>query len=91
MAMTPTDDEQVQVQEICRKLKELRVQKGISQRAIAAEMGLTQGNYSRLESGTYVPRMSTVFVWARALGYKVELVLEKDEGALEDALDKILV
>lgn len=90
MGMETEADDLASVQDLCDRLKALRIGKGISQRAIAAEMGMAQGNYQRLESGKYVPKMSTIQIWARALGCKVHFTLLRDDEALEDALDEIL-
>lgn len=83
-------EERESVEDLCRRLKELRIQKGISQRAVAEAMGVQQGNYQRLESGKYAPKMTTIQIWARALGYKINFTLLRDEDALESALDELL-
>lgn len=90
MGMEAEGSDFASVQDLCDRLKTLRIQKGISQREIAAEMGMAQGNYQRLESGKYAPKMTTIHIWARALGCKIHFTLLRDEDALDASLDEIL-
>lgn len=86
--MRPTLQEAADIEAVMRELKALRESKGISQREIAEVMGLTQGNYSRLERGEYVPKMSTLQVWARALGQKVVFHVQPDTGETDRLLQE---
>jgi transcriptional regulator with XRE-family HTH domain len=57
----------------------IRVAAGLSQTAVAERMGVDQGNYSRLESGTAKPTLQTVFRLSQALGCEpYELLLPHD-------------
>lgn len=69
-------------------LKDLRKKKGMSQREVAELMGMAQGNYNRLENGKYTPRLSTIILWARVLGHKIELTF--DSEAFDEELQRVL-
>lgn len=87
--MQPTPREETETAAVLAELRQLRTSRGISQREIAEAMGIPQPNFNRLENGRYVPRMSTLQVWARALGYKVVFTLEKEAVSM-DAIDAAL-
>jgi transcriptional regulator with XRE-family HTH domain len=50
------------------RLREARLQKGLSQAEVAARIGTTQSAIARLESGVADPRLSTVERYADAVG-----------------------
>jgi transcriptional regulator with XRE-family HTH domain len=50
-------------------LRDIRVESGISQEALAAELGLDQAAVSRVESGHRRLSVSDLFHWAEALGH----------------------
>jgi HTH-type transcriptional regulator/antitoxin HipB len=47
---------------------------GLSQRALAARMGVPQSRLSEWEMGTYVPLVANWQLWAGALGFELQLV-----------------
>lgn len=55
-------------------LKQARAAKGWSQRKLARETGLTQGQVSRIEAGQVDVRISTLSLLSRALDMTIELV-----------------
>lgn len=60
-----------------------RAESGLSQAAVAAQMGTTQSAVARLESATsgHSPSIATLQRYAAALGYRLQLRLVKDSGA----------
>jgi len=60
-----------------------RAESGLSQAAVAAQMGTTQSAVARLESAAsgHSPSIATLQRYAAALGYKVQVRLVKDRGA----------
>ena len=50
-------------------LRDIRVESGMSQEALAAELGLDQAAVSRVESGHRRLSVSDLFDWAEALGH----------------------
>ncbi len=54
-----------------RRVREIRLRRGISLAELAAIARLTRGNASRLESGRHDPRLATLVRVARALGVTV--------------------
>jgi molybdate-binding protein/DNA-binding XRE family transcriptional regulator len=65
MAPPTTDELRVQV-------KELRLRQGLSQRDLAARVGITRQAIGAIEAGTYVPNTAVALRLARALGCRVE-------------------
>jgi ribosome-binding protein aMBF1 (putative translation factor) len=57
---------------LLRRLAEDRIELGLSQTAVAAEMGTSQSAVARIESGNADVKMSTVERYAATLGRKVE-------------------
>ncbi len=58
---------------LLRKLAAKRVEKGLSQKFVAAQMGTTQPALARLERGEIDPRLSTLERYAAALGLNLDL------------------
>ena len=50
-------------------LRDIRIESGMSQEALAAELGLDQAAVSRIESGHRRLSVSDLFDWADALGH----------------------
>ena len=71
-AYNELDEEYVLIASIMRA----RLEKGLSQAELAARMGTTQGNISRLESGRYNPSMKFLQRVARALEKELEVTLK---------------
>ena len=61
---------------LLRELAEGRVELGLSQTAVAAEMGTSQSAVARIESGNADVKMSTVERYAATLGRKVQWRIE---------------
>ena len=61
---------------LLRRLTEDRVELGLSQTAVAAEMGTSQSAVARIESGNADVKMSTVERYAATLGRKVAWRIE---------------
>jgi ribosome-binding protein aMBF1 (putative translation factor) len=61
---------------LLRELAEGRVELGLSQTAVAAEMGTSQSAVARIESGDADLKMSTLERYAATLGRKVEWRIE---------------
>jgi transcriptional regulator with XRE-family HTH domain len=57
---------------LLRQLAEDRIELGLSQTVVAAEMGTSQSAIARIESGNADVKMSTVERYAATLGRKVE-------------------
>lgn len=66
---------------LMRTLGKLRREAGLSQTAVAAKMGTSQGQLARLEMAESDPRMSTLDRFAVALGYSLQWTLvRRKEG-----------
>src|SRR4051794_4020568 len=54
--------------ELGRRVRELREQRGLSMRALAAEVGVTSGFVSQIENGQVAPSLTTLYRLTDALG-----------------------
>jgi transcriptional regulator with XRE-family HTH domain len=61
-----------------QRLKELRMQKGISQKEFAHITNLNYAQYNRYEMGDRMPSTDTISKLADALGVSVDYLLEGD-------------
>ena len=62
-----------------RVLRRIRIERGLSQEALAAEAGLQRKYISLLEQGVYQTKFVTVFRLAEALGCKPSDFVEQVE------------
>jgi len=78
--------------ELLRGLVELRKQHRVSQKAVAEAMDTTQSAVSELENTGIDPRISTLQRYARALGKKLEFVVQRTDDAVtsEDISSDVL-
>ncbi len=58
------------------KLAQLRKDKGISQRKLAAISGVGHITIARIEMGSIDPRVSTIKALAEALGVKIDAIVD---------------
>jgi transcriptional regulator with XRE-family HTH domain len=70
---------------IGKRLRQIRVAKGLSQRAIEKRSGILRPNISHYESGDTVPMLNTVEKWAKALGVPLWEVFAEAEVPSEPA------
>lgn len=61
---------------LVRCLTRRREELGLSQTELAERLGMHQAAIARMENGRVVPRIDTLSHVARALGVRVELVLD---------------
>lgn len=61
-----------------RRIRELRVGAGLSQRAVASALRTKVSNYQRIESGRQNVTLRTLVTIARALGHQPEDLICKD-------------
>lgn len=67
---------------VAEKIKEVRTNKGLSQKEVALSVGIDQAQYSRIESGKVEPTLSSLEKIADALGIKV-VELFNDEKPID--------
>lgn len=60
-------------------VRELRVERGLSQGALAAEMGVSRQTINAIETGRYSPSLPLAIRLARFLGKPVEEIFHVDE------------
>jgi transcriptional regulator with XRE-family HTH domain len=69
-----------------RQLVEARSRKGLSQRALAARVGMTQAHISKIEQGRTDLRLSSLIELARALDLDVQLIPRHALAVIESVL-----
>jgi transcriptional regulator with XRE-family HTH domain len=65
---------------VARRLADARQEQGLSQTAVAAQMGTSQSVVARLESGALDMRLSTLQRYAAALGLDLVIELKGGDG-----------
>lgn len=69
--------------DICKRLREIREAKGLSQSDIEERLGMLRSTVSRIECGYYVPRVKTLEKWASVLGVSLAELFTEGRGAQE--------
>ena len=64
------------------RLVKYRAEHGLSQRALAAKLGMKQPAIARLEGGEHTPSIETLVRLSRGLGMRFRLEITPDELAL---------
>jgi ribosome-binding protein aMBF1 (putative translation factor) len=64
------------------RLVEYRAEHGLSQRALAAMLGMKQPAIARLEAGDHTPSIETLVRLSRGLGMRFRLDITPDELAI---------
>ncbi|GHV54073.1 transcriptional regulator [Synergistales bacterium] len=76
--LTQAEKDEIQLKiDLVGKLIEAREQKGISQKRLAEMSGLKQPAIARLERGTAMPQIDTLFKVLRPLGYTLAIVPDR--------------
>jgi len=65
---------------VCAELKRLRLERGLSQQALASMVGLSRGCVQHLESGIRNPSLVVIYGLATAMGVSLEEVIRKAES-----------
>jgi transcriptional regulator with XRE-family HTH domain len=73
-------------EDLIQQIRDRRTEAGISQRALSARAGLTQGHISQIETGLLEPGLSSFIDMARALDLEVVLVPRKFLPAVQGIL-----
>lgn len=66
-------------------LKHIRKEKGLSQEALALDMGVSQQSVAKWESGKSLPRASTLTHLAQVLGCSVDELLDCNAAGKAEA------
>ena len=61
------------------RIKELRMERGLSQRALAEKTGIKQANISRWESGTVVPNVLDCWLLAEFFSTSIDYLVGKND------------
>lgn len=69
----------VSMEKFCLRLKELRIEKKLSQADLATATGLTQGAITYWETGQRVPNATAVITLARFFGVTTDYLLGEQD------------
>lgn len=61
------------------KIKELRLEKGLSQRELATKTGIKQANISRWEAGIVIPNVIDVWALAEFFDCSIDYIVGKEQ------------
>ncbi|MEV7970658.1 XRE family transcriptional regulator [Sphaerisporangium sp. NPDC088356] len=94
--MTPepgTEIEAVTNEHLGRRLRELRLQSGMSLRALARELGISASAVSQIELGTMRPSVSRLIAFVSAIGVPLAAVFDTAEAvdAAAPAVDRFAI
>lgn len=64
-------DEEVFIMQLAERIKQLRVEKGMTQLDVASKMGIDDSSYRKIESGRTNPISRTLYKLAEALDVSV--------------------
>jgi len=73
-------------EQILKSLRDARVRKGLSQRALSARSGVPQSHISKIESGNVDLRVSSLIALARVLDLELFLVPKKSVPAIKSII-----
>jgi transcriptional regulator with XRE-family HTH domain len=65
--------------EIGRKIKQLRLDRGLNLQDVANATGFTKGYLSKVENSKKAPPVSTLLILAKALGVNISAIFSEDE------------
>lgn len=74
------------IEELAASLREARIAKALTQKALGQRVGLPQSHISKIEKGAVDLKLSSLVEIARALGLEITLVPRKALPAVEGAL-----
>ena len=74
------------IEEIAASLREARIAKALTQKALGQRVGLPQSHISKIEKGAVDLKLSSLVEIARALGLEIKLVPRKALPAVEGAV-----
>lgn len=74
------------IEEIAASLREARISKALTQKALGQRVGLPQSHISKIEKGAVDLKLSSLVEIARALGLEITLVPRKALPAVEGAV-----
>ncbi|MEO0465560.1 MAG: helix-turn-helix transcriptional regulator [Pseudomonadota bacterium] len=67
------------------RLRELRAARGLSQAAMAEQLGVSRQSINAIETGKYDPSLPLAFAIARLFGQKIEDVFLDEDGQAQAA------
>lgn len=66
----------VSVEDVARVLHTLRKKKGLTQKAVADELGISQSNFSKMENGLLEPSAIQWMTFCQLMGISTEALLQ---------------
>ena len=69
--------EEYHLQKVSLKIIKMRLELGLSQKQMAAELGMLESQYCRMEKGKHNPTVLSMVEIADAFGYDLEIKISK--------------
>jgi transcriptional regulator with XRE-family HTH domain len=66
--------------EIARKIRRMRIERGLTQQTVADEMGVTKGYISRIENSNTAPPVGTLISIAKVLGVDMNAIFDSENS-----------
>lgn len=66
----------VTVEDVSRLLRALRIKRGMTQKAVADELGISQSNFSKMENGLLEPSAIQWMTFCQLMGISTETILQ---------------
>jgi transcriptional regulator with XRE-family HTH domain len=67
----------ITVEEVSRILHSLRKKKGMTQKAVADELGISQSNFSKMENALLEPSAIQWMTFCQIMGVSTDLILQE--------------
>jgi transcriptional regulator with XRE-family HTH domain len=67
----------ITVEDVARVLHALRKKKGMTQKAVADELGISQSNFSKMENSLLEPSAIQWMTFCQLMGVSTELILQE--------------
>ena len=80
----------VTVEDVSKILRALRAKKGLTQKAVADELGISQSNFSKMENGLLEPSAIQWMIFCQLMGISTEMILQEKrrQRPVAPALDR---
>jgi ribosome-binding protein aMBF1 (putative translation factor) len=62
--------------QVKRSLIQARIDSGLTQKELSERSGIRQSNISRIENGSAIPTLQTLYALAKGIGKKIKITIE---------------
>lgn len=73
---------------IGENIKKVRKEKGLLQKQVAAEVGLDQSNYNKIENGQRQPSIEVLYKLAKLFGMTIDQLINLEDGIPNEVVNE---